>query len=141
MESETLAGTLIKIAKVSQELVVELTHADSKGAEGPEVSRLLFWLEKIVTSSRGILEHLNQCTTFDEQLGGWISANGPVICLLALNEMKNMVGTDNARKTFGYMLPGIFNSTSSQREKIREVVKVFDNHRNHFDHLFMSDVQ
>ena len=142
---ESTLATLIKIAQISQELSVALTDASARGVTGLENARAQFWLDKIMVSSREILELLHQCTTDstspDPQLDAWISTNGPVICLLALNEMKRMIRpVEPAGKTrFGYILPGIFNSTPSH-ENIHGAIKIFDNHRTHFDVLLMSGV-
>ena len=141
---ESSLATVIKIAKVSQELTVALTDANVSGVNRPEISRALLWLNKIVVSSGGILEILNQrmidSSPLDEQLEDWISTNGPVICLLALNEMKRIIKTDHARKTHFSILPSIFSPMPPQ-EKIHEAIKVFDNHQNYFDYLLTSAVR
>ena len=141
---ESSLAALIKIAQVSQELGVTLSDANARGvSDGPEVARARSLLNRILIASREILEILNQCTIAstspDEQLGGWISANGPVICLFALNEMKRIIKSPGhaGKMRFGYILPSIFN-LSLPHEKIHEVLKIFDNHRQYFDVLLVS---
>lgn len=98
--------TLIKIADVSYELSKALADAKARpgGVNGLDISRAQLWLDQILVTSREILEILNQCmincATPDEQLEGWISANGPVICLFALNEMKRTIRIDRPGNTF-----------------------------------------
>ena len=141
---ESSLAALIKIAQVSQELGVALSDANARGvSNGPGIARAQSLSNRILIASQEILEILNQCMIAsispDEQLEGWISANGPVICLFALNEMKRIINPpEPAGKTrFGYILPSIFNSPLSP-EKIHEALKIFDNHRQYFDVLLMS---
>ena len=111
-----MEATFIKIANVSQELykVVSEASARSGGVRGPDVSRAQFWLDKIMITSKEILIKLNQHTIagsgspLDEHLEDWISAEGPVICLATLNEMKKIICMNrpcsSSEKTlFGFM--------------------------------------
>ncbi|KAF8434055.1 hypothetical protein L210DRAFT_2666448 [Boletus edulis BED1] len=146
---ELAQENLIKIATVSRELGKALT--DTPGG-GPDISRVQFWLDKIKVTSQEILETLSQCmitgsgdSTLDEQLHGWISANGPVICLMALNEMKRLIITNRAEKLFLGFIPSSmgFNPWTGPTlgsNKIREAIKVLHNHRNYFDYLLAPGV-
>ena len=142
---ELAQENLIKIATASRELGKVLADANMRGLNGPDISRAQFWLDKIKVTSKEILEALIRCTidsgpTPDEQLEGWISANGPVICLMALNEMKRMISINRPEKFIGFIPFNMgFNPTPAS-DKIREAIKVLHNYREYFDYLLASGV-
>ncbi|KAF8557457.1 hypothetical protein OG21DRAFT_1520519 [Imleria badia] len=142
---ELAQENLIKIATVSQELGKVLADANARGLKGPDISRAQFWLDKIRITSREILEALIRCTidsgsTPDEQLEGWTSANAPVICLMALNEMKRIINIDRPEKFIGFIPFSMGFNPTPANDKIREAIKVLHNYRDYFDYLLASGV-
>ena len=144
---ESPQATLIKIADVSQKLYQALSDAnrDVWGANDPDISGALFLLDKVMATSGEILETLNQCTINDsapdEQLEGWISANGPVICLVALNDVKRTIGIDRPWRPLAFFGFKRSFSPAPANDKIHEAIKVLHTYREYFDFLLASGVR
>ncbi|KAF8434058.1 hypothetical protein L210DRAFT_2666668 [Boletus edulis BED1] len=142
---ESPQATLIKIATVSQELYKEVSEANTRygGVSGHDIHRALFLLDNIKDTSREILATLNQCmvngSTTDEQLERWISANGPAICLIALNEAKKTIDVSHSRRTSLFSFMSGFVPTPTN-DNVHKAIKVLHHYREYFDHLLALGV-
>ncbi|KAF8127052.1 hypothetical protein EV363DRAFT_1223873, partial [Boletus edulis] len=78
-------------------------------------------------------------STTDEQLERWISANGPAICLIALNEAKKTIDVSHSRRTSLFSFMSGFVPTPTN-DNVHKAIKVLHHYREYFDHLLALGV-